>query len=147
MVIAELLDHSDNQNAGVYIENIPEHLASLDQAVGHQLAHYAQAFSGVIVNTEKDAVRGADLNSRIRIDKENVGTSGSYGFCGANVPILCYTCMDFQPWVDGPHEIIYDELIAERTRLLDFTGDKQIAAVNDRSIIAVAACYSTMLCT
>ena len=138
MVIAELLDHSDNQNAGVYIENIPEHVASLDKAVGHQLAHYAQAFAGVIVNTEKDAVRGADLNSRIRIDEENVGTCGSYGFCGANVPIPCYTCMHFQPWVDGPHEIIYDELIAERTRLLEVTGDKQIAAVNDRSIIAVA---------
>jgi len=138
MVIAELLDHSDNQNAGVYIENIPEHVASLDQAVGHQLAHYAQAFAGVIVTTEKDAVRGADLNSRIRIDEENVGTCGSYGFCGANVPIPCYTCMHFQPWVDGPHKIIYDELIAERTRLLEVTGDKQIAAVNDRSIIAVA---------
>ncbi len=138
MVIAELLDHSDNQNAGVYIENIPEHVASLDQAVGHQLAHYAQAFAGVLVNTETDAVRGDDLTSRIRVEGEGVGTCGSYGFCGANVPIPCYTCMHFQPWLDGPHEIIYEELIAERTRLIEVTGDKQIAAVNDRSIIAVA---------
>jgi len=49
MVIAELLDHSDNQNAGVYIENIPEHVESLDRAVGHHLARYAQAFAGVLV--------------------------------------------------------------------------------------------------
>lgn len=138
MVIAELLDHSDTQNAGIYIENIPEHVESLDKAVGHQLARYAQAFAGVLVDTETHAKRGNDLSSRIKIDGEGIGTCGSYGFCGANVPIPCYTCMHFQPWLDGPHEVVYEELINDRQRLLDITGDKQIAAINDRSIIAVA---------
>ena len=138
MVIAELLDHSDTQNAGVYIKNIPEHVEKLDQAVGHYLAPYAQAFAGVLVDTELDANRGNDLTSRIRVDGEGIGTCGSYGFCGANVPIPCYTCMHFQPWLDGPHEIAYEELISERERLFELTGDKQIAAVNDRSILAVA---------
>jgi len=138
MVIAELLDHSDTQNAGVYIENIPEHVENLDKAVGHQLARYAQAFAGVLVDAEAHAKRGNDLSSRIKIDAEGIGTCGSYGFCGANVPIPCYTCMHFQPWLDGPHEIVYEELINERQRLLNVTGDKQIAAVNDRSILAVA---------
>ncbi len=138
MVIAELLDHSDTQNAGVYIKNIPEHVEKLDQAVGHYLAPYAQAFAGVLVDVESDASRGNDLTSRIKVDGKGVGTCGSYGFCGANVPIPCYTCMHYQPWLDGPHEIVYDELISERKRLLDLTGDKQIAAVNDRSILAVA---------
>jgi integrase len=138
MVIAELLDHSDNQNAGVYIENIPEHVESLDNAVGHQLAHFAQAFAGVLVDSESNALRGDDLNSRIKTDGEGIGTCGSFGFCGANVPIPCYTCMHFQPWVDGPHEIIYDELIAERKRIFDITGDAQVSAVNDRTILAVA---------
>lgn len=138
MVIAELLDHSDNQNASVYIENIPEHVESLDKAVGHHLACYAQAFAGVLVDTEAAAIRGDDLDSRIKVDGDGVGTCGSYGFCGANVPVPCYTCMHFQPWLDGPHEIVYGELIAERKRLLDVTGDMQIAAVNDRSILAVA---------
>lgn len=44
MVIAELLDHSDIQNAGVYIENIPEHVEKLDQAVGHYLAPLCTSF-------------------------------------------------------------------------------------------------------
>ena len=35
-------------------------------------------------------------------------------------------------------EIAYNELIAERERLFELTGDIQIAAVNDRSILAVA---------
>jgi hypothetical protein len=138
MVIAELLDHSDTQSAGVYIENIPEHVESLDKAVGHYLARYAQAFAGVLVDSESAAERGDDLSSRIKIDGEGIGTCGSYGFCGANVPIPCYTCIHFQPWIDGPHEIVYEELIAERKRLIDLTGDVQIAAVNDRSILAVA---------
>ncbi len=138
MVIADLLDHSDNQNAGVYIENIPEHVESLDRAVGHQMARYAQAFAGILVDTESKAKRGNDLNSRIRTKNEGIGTCGSYGFCGANVPIPCYTCMHFQPWLDGPHKAVYDGLISERKRLLELTGDKQVAAVNDRSILAVA---------
>lgn len=138
MVIAELLDHSDNQNAHIYIENIPDHVAKLDEAVGHQLAPYAQAFAGVLVDVEKDAIRGGDLNSRIKTNGENMGTCGSYGFCGANAPIPCYTCMHFQPWLDGPHQVVLEELVTERARMLEVTGDIQIAAINDRSILAVA---------
>lgn len=138
MVIAELLDHSDNQNAHIYIENIPDHVAKLDEAVGHQLAPYAQAFAGVLVDVEKDAIRGGDLNSRIKTNGENTGTCGSYGFCGANAPIPCYTCIHFQPWLYGPHEVAYKELVDEREHLLEITGDIQIAAINDRSILAVA---------
>ena len=139
IVIAELLDHSDTQNAGVYVKNIPEHVKRLDEAVGFQLAPYAQAFAGVLVDTEKDANRGSDPTSRIRTEEgQGVGTCGEFGFCGANVPIPCYTCMHFQPWLDGPHEVVYQNLLNERERLISVTDDLQIAAVLDRSILAVA---------
>ncbi|HHT1516434.1 TPA: site-specific integrase [Enterobacter hormaechei] len=139
LVIAELLDHTDTQNAGVYIKNIPEHVKKLDEAVGFQLAPYAQAFVGVLVDSERDAHRGNDPASRIRSEMgQGVGTCGEHGFCGANIPIPCYTCMHFQPWLDGPHENIYLGLLNERERVKEITGDIQIAAVLDRSIIAVA---------
>lgn len=139
LVIAELLDHSDTQNAGIYVKNIPEHVKKLDEAVGLQLAPYAQAFIGVLVDSEKDASRGHDITSRIRTEMgQGVGTCGEHGFCGANVPIPCYTCMHFQPWLDGPHEDVYLGLLNERERVKEITGDIQIAAVLDRSIIAVA---------
>ena len=138
MVIAELLDHSDTQNAGVYIKNIPEHAAALDKAVGLLMAPYAQAFQGVLVDQEGEALRGDDLTSRIRHKGQGTGTCGTYGFCGANVPIPCYTCRHFQPWLDGPHEIIYADMLAERERIMEITGDGAIAAVNDRTIFAVA---------
>lgn len=139
LVIAELLDHSDTQNAGVYIKNIPEHVKRLDEAVGFQLAPYAQAFAGVLVDSEKDAKRGEDPTSRVRTEEGcGIGTCGEHGFCGANVPIPCYTCMHFQPWLDGPHEEVYKHLLEERERLIEITGDVQIAATLDRSIVAVA---------
>lgn len=139
LVIAELLDHSDTQNAGVYIKNIPEHVKKLDEAVGFQLAPYAQAFAGVLVDSEPDAKRGDDPTSRIRTEEgEGVGTCGEYGFCNANVPIPCYTCMHFQAWLDGPHSDVYTHLVSERERLIEATGDVEVAAVLDRSILAVA---------
>ena len=139
LVIAELLDHSDTQNSGVYIKNIPEHAERLDEAVGFQLAQYAQAFAGVLVDSEKSAKRGSDATSRIRTEEgHGIGTCGEHGFCGANVPIPCYTCMHFQPWLDGPHEEVYQDLLAERERVKEITGDLQVAATLDRSIIAVA---------
>ena len=138
MVIAELLDHTDTQNVHVYIKNIPEHAAALDKAVGLLMAPYAQAFQGVLVDREEEARRGNDLNSRIRHKGQGTGTCGTYGFCGANVPIPCYTCQNFQPWLDGPHELIYANMLAERERIMEITGDGAIAAVNDRTIFAVA---------
>ncbi|WP_276525028.1 site-specific integrase [Erwinia mallotivora] len=139
LVIAELLDHSDTQNAGVYIKNIPEHVERLDEAVGYQLAPFAQAFAGKLVDNEADSVRGSDRNSRIRTEEGNpVGNCGDFGFCGANVPIPCYTCIHFQPWVNGPHKEVYESLLSERKRIEQITGDITVTQILDRSIIAVA---------
>lgn len=137
-VIAELLDHSDTQHVDVYTLNVPEHLKKIDAALGYQLARYAQAFTGNLVDSELDALRGADPSSRIKHRKCGVGTCGSFSYCGMNVPRPCYTCASFQPWLDGPHEMLYFELIDEREKLLAGTSDLTIAAVLDRTIVAVA---------
>jgi integrase len=137
-VIAEALDHSDTQNAGVYVRNIPEIVERIDKAVALQLAPIAQAFQGVLVISESDARRGGDRSSRISNGAANLGTCGSYGFCGALAPIACYTCNHFQPWLDGPHEAVLECLILERDSVLEEIADKKIASVNDRLILAVS---------
>lgn len=137
-VIAEALDHTDTQNAGVYVRNIPEFVEFIDKAVAYRLAPLAQAFQGVLIDSEKDAIRGNDIESRIGNEKGNLGSCGSYGFCGAMAPIACYTCKHFQPWVIGPHEAILEELIKKRAEILVTTKDPKIAAVNDRLILAVS---------
>lgn len=146
LIIAELLDHRDTQNAGVYIKNIPEHVMRIDEAVGFQLIKYAQAFSGTLVDSESAALRGDDPSSRIRTEEGSpVGTCGEFGFCSASVPVPCYTCIHFQPWRNGPHQEVYDFLIEERERVIFNTGDEQIGAVLDRTILAVAEVIA--LCT
>lgn len=137
LIIAELLDHSDTQNARVYTENVPEHVNAINKAVAQQLAPLAQAFAGVIVEKENDAKRGDDITSRVRSEGGNVGTCGHYGFCGALAPIACYTCRNFQPWIDAPHEDVLNSLIAERNRILEITKDQTMASINDRTILAV----------
>lgn len=137
MVIAELLDHSDVQNVDVYTKNLPEHAQALNKAMAVQLAPYAQAFQGVLVDREADAIRGADLSSRIKFKGQNMATCGQYGFCGANAPIPCYTCNHFQPWLDGPHEEVLADLLSERDSVREITGDMAMASINDRTIFAV----------
>ncbi|MNJ23868.1 Phage integrase family protein [compost metagenome] len=137
-VIAEALDHSDTQNAGVYVRNIPEIVERIDKAIALQLAPLAQAFQGVLVIDETKARRGEDRSSRIYSADGSVGTCGNYGFCGALAPVGCYTCAHFQPWLDGPHEFILDQLITERDNVFASTGDLKIASVNDRLILAVS---------
>lgn len=138
-VIAAALDHEDNQNAGVYVGMSAAMAHRLDAKIGPLLAPLAQAFSGVIVANEQEAVRGNDPSSRIRtIDgSDNVGTCGNFAYCGANAPISCYTCAKFHPWRDGPHEEILADLYEERDEILRITHDAPMASVNDRTILAV----------
>lgn len=136
-VIAEALDHSDIQNAGVYVKNIPEIVERIDKAVALQLAPLAQAFQGLLVVDETKARRAGDRSSRICSAGGNVGSCGSYGFCGALAPVACYTCSHFQPWLDGPHEAVLDQLIRERDSVYESTSDLKIASINDRLILAV----------
>lgn len=138
LIIAEALDHSDTQNVGVYVKNLPDVVERIDKAVALQLAPLAQAFQGVLVESEDQAERGNDLRSRIGNGEVDVGNCGSYGFCGAMAPVACYTCKHFQPWVDGPHDIILNELLEKRDEVLANTRDIKIASSNDRLILAVA---------
>ncbi|MDO8208352.1 MAG: site-specific integrase [Gallionella sp.] len=142
LVIAELLDHTDTQNVGVYVQATPEIVERIDRAMAMHLAPLAQAFSGVIIADESEAARKGDPTSRIcdpRIDPsmKPMGNCGKYGFCGSLAPISCYTCRSFQPWLDGPHEAVLNHLISERERLL-IGSDARIASINDRTILAVA---------
>lgn len=140
LIVAELLDHSDTQNAGVYVQAVPELFERLSKTLALQLGPRAQAFAGVIVDSEKQAACGDNPASRVcspHSEMQPVGTCGKHGFCQSFAPIACYTCINFQAWLDGPHLEILNYLLAERKRLQKST-DSRIASVNDRTILAVA---------
>jgi integrase len=142
LIIAELLDHTDTQNVGVYVQSSPAIVERIDRAVAMRMAPLAQAFSGTLIRNESEASRKNDPSSRIcdpRIEPslKPMGNCGKYGYCGLLAPIACYTCANFQPWIDGPHLKVLDFLIQERDRLLE-TTDHRIASLNDRTILAAA---------
>jgi len=141
LVIAELLDHSDTQNVGVYVSSTPAIVERIDRAVAMQLAPLAQAFAGKLIGGPLDSSRSDDPASQLRAPGitgtfDAISSCGKHGFCGFLKPIACYTCTSFEPWLDGPHEQILKHLIVERERLM--TVDTRIAAINDRAILAVA---------
>lgn len=140
LIIAELLDHTDTQNVGVYVEATPDIVERIDKAIALRMAPLAQAFAGVLVDQSQKDQCSSDKNivaPQQTNHFEPVGQCGQHGFCGFMAPIACYTCTNFRAWQDGPHEAILNDLIAERERLLD-TTDQRIASVNDRTILAVA---------
>lgn len=142
LVIAELLDHTDTQNVGVYVAAIPEIAERIDRAVAMEMAPLARAFKGTLIADESEATRSGDPASRIvdlRIDRSSkpMGSCGQHAHCHFAAPIACYTCKAFEPWVDGPHEAVLDHLLEKRAQMIA-TADERMAAINDRTILAVA---------
>jgi len=141
LIIAEMLDHSDTQNVGVYVKAVPEIVERIDMAMALHLAPMAKAFAGQLIGGEADSRRVGDQRSLIVTPDSPADTLGSCGICGsctAFAPIACYTCRSYQPWRNGPHLNYLHSLLRERERILAETGDIRIASINDRTILACA---------
>jgi integrase len=142
--VADLLDHSDTQNVGVYFEASPAMVTRLDRHLAMELAPLAQAFAGVLVSSEAEA-RGAgdpmrriyDKTLRNNVDRP-LGTCGQMSFCGLNAPFACYTCRHFQPWFVAPHEEFLAMLIEDRNRMVDEGYSPKIYNIKNRTILAIA---------
>lgn len=139
--IAELMDHTWEASSLVYIETRPEMIERIDKALALKIAPMAQAFLGVVFEGGAEERKAASPGGVIHLATESalssLGGCGKHDFCGLAAPLACYTCPLFNPWVDGPHEDLLGQLIAERDELLR-VADERIASVNDRTILAVA---------
>lgn len=96
-----------------YYDDPAETARQIDEATSYIMHPIAQAFRGTLRSRESDAIRGDDPASRIELngrDELAIGTCGSFSECGANVPIPCYRCRFFQPWVQGPHREVLNAL-------------------------------------
>lgn len=141
-VIAELLDHSDIQNVSVYTKNTAQEAVTIDELIGPKLAPFAQACLGTLVRSEREAIRGDDPRSRIPNHLQHpIGTCGHYGFCASGGK-ACYTCWFFQPWMDGPHEEVLQELYAEKKRARAAGCPEEVVNADDRLILAVEDCVA-----
>lgn len=143
-VVAQLLDHTDLQNVGVYFDAKSDIVERLDAAGALELGPLAQAFLGKLVRSEQEAVRGDRPSSRVyhrdrtRDQLDALGTCGSFSFCGLTAPIACYTCVRFQPWMDAPHDKALTALLAERNRRQEAGLGASMIEIFDMTILAVA---------
>ena len=135
LIIAEMLDHTDTQSVQVYVEARPDIIKRIDKAVAMQMAPLAQAFAGAIVQGD-DKARPRITDPRFDPTKP-VGSCGQHSHCAFSAPVACYTCGQFNAWVDGPHEAVLEHLLAEEERLVGIL-DERIATINRRTILAVA---------
>lgn len=140
ITIAELLDHTDTQHAGVYIANSPELGEQISKIMNNPLARYASAFLGKVVADEQEACKENPNATRIPCRDKNcdVGSCGSSSFCTDYAPIACYLCPKFRPWKDAPHHLVLQWLIEEREKLSNTINDAKVVSINDSAILAVA---------
>lgn len=142
-VIAWLLDQTELRTVDVYVKNLPEHAIPINKAMAKSatLNQLARLFRGQVVDTEADAMGGSDpAATRILFKGEGAATCGNRMQCGmGRLPIPCYTCDHFQPWLDGPHEQVLDELLRLRQERLETLGvdQKTMIEASDGTIIAV----------
>lgn len=136
-IIAEALDHSDSQNVKVYTENTADTVQFIDKAIGSQLAPFANAFLGRIIDNLDEGERGDDNTANIPNEKnEAIGACGTNDFC-VNGFESCYVCRKFRPLLDAPHEDVLESLYKEKEEKLKKTGSIQFASTKDRLILAV----------
>ena len=137
VTLAEALDHSDTQHIGVYTENVPRNAEIINEIMSARLAPLAQAFAGTLIESERDALRAGDPNSRVKNDRaHNIGNCGKHGFCASGYR-GCYTCKMFQPWLDAPHVEVLEDLLAERQYQLNEGVPPQVVQATDRLLLAI----------
>lgn len=135
--IAEELGHEDIQHVTVYTEFKEEMADRIDEALAPSLVPLSQAFSGTLIDSEKDAIRVNDPRSRINTNQgESVGNCGEFGFC-ANGTVHCYTCNKFQPWLNAPHQQVLEKVLSERASKQKMGASEFVLQGHNRSIDAI----------
>lgn len=138
--IAEALDHMNLTTVLEYVAKAADLSVRLDKHLANKLAPIAHCFAGRIINDESEATRSGNRAARVTTVIEgglrSAGSCAQDGSCSLRVPIACYRCPRFEPWLDGPHEAVLEQLWAER-ELLGQASSERIAQITDLDILAV----------
>lgn len=142
-IIGWLLDHSRLQSVQIYIDNLPEQAIPANTAMARSplMQNIANLFQGRLVDKEADADGGDHpASSRIYFKGDGSATCSTRKNCGmgTRIPLCCYECSSFQPWLDGPHLKVLEMLLKERSEREQALGkDHKITKAADSTIIAV----------
>ena len=139
VVIADLLDHSDLQSVGVYVEARASIVDRIDTALHDRIEPLVGLFRGAVVADEAASGVNGAATRRVAVETAgHVGTCGGPRSCTRLAPLACYTCATFRPWRDAPHEELLQSLVDEREALLADGISPQVAGANDATMMAIA---------
>jgi hypothetical protein len=142
-VIAWLLDHSTLESARVYIDSLVEDGAWINAALkdSNILRRVATAFTPELAESDDPDESQEDRRAAgIYYRGQKAARCGIRKQCGMGdgIPRACYTCNNFRPWLDGPHEKILQDLLQDRSEDAKILGENSpVTRRRDETIIAV----------
>jgi len=133
-ILALLLDHSDTQHVDVYYMADSRFVERLDAKLAVELGPFVHVFMGhAPIPSPQNSIDLVDVIPYRTLP--DLGVCMAKFLCGLAPHRSCYGCSKFQPFSDGPHEVVLDELLAERDELLQ-DGNPRIAEQLDDTILA-----------
>lgn len=117
--VARLLTHRSTSCIQFYRASMPELQKPIRDAVGEEMAFFANAFQGKAIKGLNEASRAGDPDAVItdfmRLMGQPVGACGTRAECYQNAPIACLAgCAYFEPLLSAPWEDLMVELVADQ---------------------------------
>lgn len=148
--IAEVLDHTDTQNARVYIETASSIADPVALATDGALTPLVRRFQGLIVDSDRSLSVAGRPHATVPTAVPHLGIPhldvGGIGYCGRDAtreglcqllpPLSCYLCPSFAALRVGPHRQML-ESINEFIRLHEQLSDRRILLQLDQVRAAI----------
>lgn len=152
--IAEILDHTDLQNADVYTQTVSSIADQVAQAIDPMLQSLVHRFLGKIADASEiltDPVTSRQqipaLTPHLSLPMLNAGGIGSCGkkegLCRLLPPLSCYLCPCFVASRQGPHQEMLDSLLTFLQQG-EGMGDDRIKQQLDDVCIAITEVLAQM---
>ena len=139
-MLAELMDHSDEQNVQVYFEATGNIVKKLDLTYAEKLGQVTDLFLGrIVVSDEEKVTSGKAILGLPRMVKiSTIGNCAGATTCDLAPPYSCYLCAKFCAFRDADHHAILEALIEERDER--FGGDSRNAGLDAQLGDTILAC-------
>ncbi len=144
--IAEVLDHTDLQNVGVYTETVSSIADAVAEATDHEMRPLVDRFVGRIVDSLDPLQRSQMVPMQSPHVPLPILNTGGVGGCGRDMetnglcdlfpPLSCYLCPFFAALRSGPHREVLDSL-ESYVRKHEASADPRILHQLDDTILAI----------
>lgn len=147
--IAEALGQNALASAKVYMKHTEAARKRINDAVKGEISELVKYWTGEIISKNDEAKVGYTPANRIRLFSERiqgdvVGNCGKSSFCGGAIPIPCYKCRSFQPWLEADHEEVLIKLLTDRKRMMDNRVSEAVYTANDEIILRLIDLVKTI---